>query len=56
MIGSTIASKLINLGHEITILDAEISRYGGNHFNINEIKDKITYVKGDIRNKKLIDS
>ncbi|MBH11289.1 MAG: hypothetical protein CMG74_13235 [Candidatus Marinimicrobia bacterium] len=56
MIGSTLAVKLFKLGCNVTILDAELKRYGGNHYNINSIKDKIKYVKGDIRDIKTVDS
>lgn len=49
LIGSTIASKLVAKGAHVTILDAELPRYGGNWFNIKDIEDSIEYIKGDIR-------
>ncbi len=49
LIGSSIALKLVKLGWQVTILDAELPRYGGNHFNISFIKDKINYIHGDVR-------
>ena len=54
MIGSTIASKLIDYGAEVTLLDAMIKPYGGNFFNIHEIKDKIHINIADIRDKEAI--
>jgi UDP-glucose 4-epimerase len=54
MIGSTIASKLVRYGAEVTLLDAMIKPYGGNFFNINEIKDKINVNIADIRDKESI--
>ncbi len=40
-IGSTLAIKLVELGADVTIIDAMIPEYGGNLFNIEPIKDKI---------------
>ena len=40
-IGSSLAVKLVGLGAEVTVLDAMISDYGGNPFNIDPVKDKI---------------
>jgi len=54
MIGSTIASKLIDYGAEVTLLDAMIKPYGGNFFNIREIKDRIHINIADIRDKEAI--
>ena len=55
LIGSTIAHRLVALGAKITILDAELPRYGGNHFNIESIKKSVSFVKGDIRDKAVLD-
>lgn len=49
LIGSNIASKLVEFGAEVTILDAMLPLYGGNLFNIEEIKDKITINIADMR-------
>lgn len=40
-IGSNLAIKLIELGAEVTVLDAMIPDYGGNLFNLDPIRDKI---------------
>ena len=53
-IGSNIAHKLVSLGADVTILDACLDPYGWNFANIKEIKDRITFVKGDIRDFDLI--
>jgi UDP-glucose 4-epimerase len=50
MIGSTIARLLVEQGAEVTVVDAMLPTYGGNRFNLNDIMDKIVFVKGDIRN------
>ena len=54
MIGSTIASKLVEYGAEVTLLDAMIKPYGGNFFNIQNIKDKLKLNIADIRDKEAI--
>jgi nucleoside-diphosphate-sugar epimerase len=54
MIGSTIALSAASHGAQITILDALLPLYGGNLFNLKDIKDEITFVKGDIRDAALV--
>jgi len=49
MIGSTLAHKLVDLGAEVTLVDSLIKPYGGNYFNIEEIKNSITVNYSDIR-------
>jgi UDP-glucose 4-epimerase len=49
-IGSSIARRAVELGANVTIYDALLREYGGNHANIKEIKDKIVDIRGDIRN------
>ena len=51
MIGSVIASKLIEFGAEVTIVDAMIKPFGGNLFNIHHFKDKINLNITDIRDQ-----
>lgn len=54
MIGSNIARKLVASGAEVTILDAVISPFGANFFNINDIREKVTVNISDIRDKESI--
>lgn len=54
-IGSNLAIKLVELGARVHIVDALIPAYGGNLFNIEEVKNKVSWVKGDIRDKKIMD-
>lgn len=54
-IGSNLAISLVDLGAKITIIDALISEYGGNLFNIEPVADRVKIVKGDIRDKTLVD-
>lgn len=48
-IGSTLASRLADLGAHVTVLDSLIPEYGGNLFNIYGIEDKVRVNFSDIR-------
>jgi len=48
-IGSNIAQRCVVLGAHVTIYDACLDPYGWNFANIKEIRDRITFVKGDTR-------
>jgi len=50
-IGSNLAIKLCKLGANITIVDSVLPEYGGNFFNIEEIKDDVKVSISDIRDK-----
>lgn len=54
-IGSNIAHHLVDAGAKVTILDTMLPLYGGNEFNVADIKDKIKVVIGDIRDEKLVE-
>jgi len=53
-IGSNLAHELVTLGSQVTIVDAMLPLYGGNLFNLEDIKDKITFVEGDVRDADLM--
>ena len=48
-IGSNLAIRLCRLGADITIVDSLIPEYGGNFFNIEEIKNDVKVNVSDIR-------
>jgi nucleoside-diphosphate-sugar epimerase len=48
-IGSNIAQRCVALGASVAIYDACLDPYGWNFANIKEIRDKLTFVKGDTR-------
>ena len=48
-IGSSLARKLLCLGSKITIIDSLIPQYGGNFFNIQDIKDQVNVNISDVR-------
>jgi len=50
-IGSNLAIKLVEMGANVTILDSMISEYGGNLYNISQIKDKVHINFCDITDK-----
>ncbi|WP_017714795.1 NAD-dependent epimerase/dehydratase family protein [Kamptonema formosum] len=48
-IGSSLARRLVQLGAKVTLADSLIPQYGGNIFNINDIKDRVTVNITDVR-------
>jgi UDP-glucose 4-epimerase len=54
-IGSNLARRLVELDAKVSILDSSNPLYGGNTFNIEEIKDKIEITIGDVRDKALLE-
>ena len=50
-IGSNLASRLIGLGAEVVLVDSLISEYGGNLFNVAEIRDRVCVNISDVRDE-----
>ena len=48
-IGSALARRLVELGAEVTLVDSLIPEYGGNRFNIHDIRDRVTVDLTDVR-------
>ena len=48
-IGSNLARRLVSEGHEVTIVDSLIPEYGGNMYNIFDLRDKLRVNISDIR-------
>ena len=48
-IGSTLALRLVELGAQVTLVDAMIPGYGGNLFNIGPIRDRVWLNISDVR-------
>src|SRR3954452_15016009 len=48
-IGSHLSRALIDLGASVTIVDSLIPEYGGNPYNVREIKDRVQINYSDIR-------
>jgi UDP-glucose 4-epimerase len=54
-IGSTLAIRLVELGAQVTIVDAMLPLYGGNLFNISPVKDRVRIDFSDIRSRTSMD-
>jgi UDP-glucose 4-epimerase len=50
-IGSTLAIKLVELGAHVTLLDAMLDEHGGNLFNIEPVRDRVTINFSDVRDE-----
>ena len=50
-IGSNLAHKLVELGANVILVDSLIPDYGGNLFNIHEIRNKVKVNIADIRSE-----
>ena len=50
-IGSNLARILVAQGSAVTLVDSLIPEYGGNLFNINDIRDKVTVNMCDVRDQ-----
>lgn len=48
-IGSNLARALVAQGASVTLVDSLIPQYGGNPFNIEDIRDKVTVNVSDVR-------
>lgn len=48
-IGSNLARSLVNQGANVTLVDSLIPQYGGNLFNIQDIKDRVSVNICDVR-------
>jgi UDP-glucose 4-epimerase len=48
-IGSNLARQLVDLGARVLLVDSLIPEYGGNHFNIRGIEDRLRVNVADVR-------
>jgi UDP-glucose 4-epimerase len=48
-IGSNLARRLVGYGAHVTLLDSLIPEYGGNLFNIHDIRDRVSISITDVR-------
>jgi nucleoside-diphosphate-sugar epimerase len=48
-IGSNLARRLVGLGAKVTIVDSLVPEYGGNSFNIADVRDSVTLNVADVR-------
>ena len=50
-IGSNLAIKLVESGAQVTLVDSLVPEYGGNLFNVADIKEKVSVNISDVRDK-----
>lgn len=50
-IGSTLAHRLVQFGAEVLLVDSLLPDYGGNLFNVEDIKDKVKINITDVRDE-----
>ena len=55
-IGANLAHRLVECGAKVTIMDALLPLYGGNLFNIEEIQDRVTLSRTDIRDARAVEA
>jgi UDP-glucose 4-epimerase len=53
-IGSNLANRLVDLGANVTVMDAMIADYGGNEFNVYPVKDRVRINYCDIRDENAV--
>lgn len=54
-IGSSLSRRLVQLGATVTLIDSLIPEYGGNLFNIADIRDSVTIELVDVRDAKAME-
>lgn len=55
-IGSALARRLVHLGAKVTLVDSLIPEYGGNLFNVHDIRDRVTVDLTDVRDSAAMSS
>jgi UDP-glucose 4-epimerase len=55
-IGSSLARRLVSLNANVALLDSLIPEYGGNLFNVHDIRDRVTVNIADVRDTQAMTS
>jgi len=53
-VGSNVANRLVELGADVTVLDAELPKMGSNRANVADVRDEITVVEADVRDEEAV--
>jgi UDP-glucose 4-epimerase len=53
-IGSNLARRLVHAGAQVTVMDSLIPEYGGNPFNVEDIRDRIEVELADVRDERAV--
>jgi UDP-glucose 4-epimerase len=54
-IGSNLAIRLVELGADVTVVDALIDDHGGNRFNIEPVRERVRLEIADLRDRPALD-
>jgi nucleoside-diphosphate-sugar epimerase len=55
-IGSQVARRLVGLGADVTVIDALVPGYGGNRFNVEDVRERIHLIVDDVRDTAAIEA
>ena len=55
-IGSHVARRLVEYGADVTVIDALVPGYGGNLFNVEDVRDRIHLIVDDVRDAPAIEA
>jgi UDP-glucose 4-epimerase len=50
-LGSNLASRLVDLGARVTLVDSLVPEYGGNRFNVSSLGDRVSLNISDVRDE-----
>ena len=53
-IGSNLARALVSAGADVVLLDSLEPKFGGNEHNIDDFRERVQVVRGDLRNHELV--
>jgi UDP-glucose 4-epimerase len=55
-IGSHVARRLLGLGAEVTVIDALVPGFGGNPFNLADVRERVRVLQADVRDAATIEA
>jgi nucleoside-diphosphate-sugar epimerase len=55
-VGSNLVRRLVELGADVTVIDALVPGYGGNLFNVEDVRDRIHLIVDDVRDAPAIEA
>jgi UDP-glucose 4-epimerase len=53
-IGSNLVRRLVEVGAEVSVLDAMLADQGGNPYNVSDVRSRIEVHRGDVRDPKVV--
>lgn len=55
-IGSNVTRRLVAAGADVTVIDSLVPGYGGNLFNVEDVRDRIHLIMADVRDASAIEA